>query len=91
MWDAKNMMCVTNPHHCRQLETYVMFRGNISTKEVDEKMINVKNKKASYFLEWIPKNLNSSIYGIPPSRMTMDSPFIKNSTSIQEMIKRVRD
>ncbi|GMP48560.1 hypothetical protein CsSME_00015872 [Camellia sinensis var. sinensis] len=41
MWDAKNMMCAAVPRHGRYLTASAMFRGKMSTKEVDEQMINV--------------------------------------------------
>ncbi|KAF8292295.1 hypothetical protein TcBrA4_0080490 [Trypanosoma cruzi] len=31
----------------------------MSTKEVDEQMLNVQNKNSSYFIEWIPNNIKS--------------------------------
>uniref|UniRef100_A0A804L8Q2 Tubulin/FtsZ 2-layer sandwich domain-containing protein n=1 Tax=Musa acuminata subsp. malaccensis TaxID=214687 RepID=A0A804L8Q2_MUSAM len=35
-----------------------MLHGKMSTKEVDEQMINVQNKNSSHFVEWIPSNVN---------------------------------
>ena len=43
----KNMMCATNPWHGKHLTTFAMFHGCMSTKEVDEQMLNVQNKKSS--------------------------------------------
>merc|ERR1711907_921055 len=43
-----------------------LFRGRMSTKEVDEQMLNVQNKNSSYFVEWIPNNIKSSVCDIPP-------------------------
>ncbi|GFY84687.1 beta-6 tubulin [Actinidia rufa] len=68
-----------------------MFRGKMSTKEVDEQMINVQNKNSSYFVEWIPNNVKSSVCDIPPKGLSMASTFIGNSTSIQEMFRRVSE
>ncbi|CAA6657037.1 unnamed protein product [Spirodela intermedia] len=65
MWDAKNMMCAADP---------------MSTKEVDEQLINVQNKNSSYF------RLRH-----PPRGLSMASTFIGNSTSIQEMFHRVSE
>nr|XP_016460004.1 PREDICTED: tubulin beta-1 chain-like [Nicotiana tabacum] len=59
----------------------------MSTKEVDEQMINVQNKNSSYFVEWIPNNVNSTVCDIPPTGLKMASTFIGNSTSIQEMFR----
>merc|ERR1719184_474019 len=68
-----------------------MFRGRMSTKEVDEQMLNVQNKNSSYFVEWIPNNIKSSVCDIPPKGLKMATTFIGNSTCIQEMFKRVAE
>ena len=91
MWDSKNMMCAADPRHGRYLTASAMFRGKMSTKEVDEQMINVQNKNSSYFVEWIPNNVKSSVCDIPPRGLSMASTFIGNSTSIQEMFRRVSE
>ncbi|GJX63393.1 tubulin beta-1 chain-like protein [Tanacetum coccineum] len=52
MWDAKNMMCAADPRHGCYLTASAIYRGKISTKEVDEQMLNVQNKYSSYFVEW---------------------------------------
>ena len=91
MWDAKNMMCAADPRHGRYLTASAMFRGRMSTKEVDEQMLNVQNKNSSYFVEWIPNNVKSSVCDIPPKGLKMSATFIGNSTAIQEMFKRVSE
>jgi tubulin beta len=92
MFDAKkNMMCASDPRHGRYLTAAAMFRGRMSTKEVDEQMLNVQNKNSSYFVEWIPNNIKSSVCDIPPKGLKMAVTFIGNSTSIQEMFKRVSE
>eukprot|EP00483_Globobulimina_turgida_P011409 UN11431 len=50
MLDAQNMMCASHPRHGRYLTASAMFRGRMSTKEVDEQMLNVHNKNSSYFV-----------------------------------------
>ncbi|CAN7104501.1 unnamed protein product, partial [Brassica rapa subsp. narinosa] len=91
MWDSKNMMCAADPRHGRYLTASAMFRGKMSTKEVDEQMLNVQNKNSSYFVEWIPNNVKSTVCDIPPTGLKMASTFIGNSTSIQEMFRRVSE
>nr|QEG99468.1 tubulin beta chain 4 isoform 3 [Bromus tectorum] len=91
MWDAKNMMCAADPRHGRYLTASACFRGKMSTKEVDEQMLNVQNKNSSYFVEWIPNNVKSSVCDIPPTGLKMSSTFVGNSTSIQEMFRRVSE
>merc|ERR1719375_1531564 len=38
-FDAKNMMCAADPRHGRYLTASTLFRGRMSTKEVDEQML----------------------------------------------------
>jgi len=90
-FDAKNMMCAADPRHGRYLTCAMMFRGTMSSKEVDDQMLNIVNKNSSYFVEWIPNNLKASICDIPPEGMKMSSVFVGNSTAIQEALKRVAE
>eukprot|EP00568_Trieres_chinensis_P007903 CAMPEP_0183307214 /NCGR_PEP_ID=MMETSP0160_2-20130417/17077_1 /TAXON_ID=2839 ORGANISM="Odontella Sinensis, Strain Grunow 1884" /NCGR_SAMPLE_ID=MMETSP0160_2 /ASSEMBLY_ACC=CAM_ASM_000250 /LENGTH=448 /DNA_ID=CAMNT_0025470761 /DNA_START=75 /DNA_END=1421 /DNA_ORIENTATION=+ len=90
-FDAKNMMCAADPRHGRYLTCAMMFRGNMSSKEVDDQMMNIVNKNSQYFVEWIPNNLKASICDVPPIGMKMSSVFIGNSTAIQEAWKRVAE
>jgi len=90
-FDAKNMMCAADPRHGRYLTCAMMFRGKMSSKEVDDQMLNVVNKNSNYFVEWIPNNLKASICDIPPTGMKMSSVFVGNSTAIQEAWKRVAE
>ncbi|EEA08357.1 tubulin beta chain, putative [Cryptosporidium muris RN66] len=91
MFDAKNMMCASDPRHGRYLTASVMFRGRMSTKEVDEQMLLVQNRNSSYFVEWIPNNIKSSVCDIPPKGLKMASTFVGNSTAIQEMFRRIAE
>merc|ERR1712216_1040465 len=63
----------------------------MSTKEVDEQMLNVQNKNSSYFVEWIPNNMKCSICDIPPKGLKMSVGFCGNSTCMQEVMKRVAE
>ncbi|KAI6688357.1 hypothetical protein NL676_025185 [Syzygium grande] len=91
MWDAKNMMCAADPATADTSQPLQCSGGKMSTKEVDEQMINVQNKNSSYFVEWIPNNVKSSVCDIPPKGLKMASTFVGNSTSIQEMFRRVSE
>merc|ERR1711957_698497 len=73
------------------LDRLRLFRGRMSTKEVDEQMLNVQNKNSSYFVEWIPNNIKSSVCDIPPKGLKMAAVFLGNSTAIQELWKRVSE
>ncbi|CAM9744061.1 unnamed protein product [Scytosiphon promiscuus] len=90
-FDSRNMMCAADPRHGRYLTCAVMFRGRMSTKEVDEQMLAVVNKNSSYFVEWIPNNVKASICDVPPKGLKMSTTFVGNTTAIQEVWKRVAE
>merc|ERR1711957_358936 len=77
-FDAKNMMCAADPRHGRYLTCAMMFRGEMSSKEVDDQMVQMVNKNTPYFVEWIPNNLKASICDIPPPGLKMSSVFVGN-------------
>jgi tubulin beta len=90
-FDAKNMMCAADPRHGHCLTAACMLHGRMSTKEVDEQMLNAQNKNPPYFVEWIPNNIKASVCDIPPKGLKMSTCFLGNSTAIQEMWKRVSE
>jgi len=101
MFDAKNMMAASDPRQGRYLTVAAIFRGKVSMKEVEEQMRSVQTKNSSYCIslymnrcwllvvEWIPNNVLTATCSVPPRGLKMSSTFIGNSTSIQELFKRV--
>ncbi|KNE56344.1 tubulin beta chain [Allomyces macrogynus ATCC 38327] len=89
MFDAKNMMTACDPRHGRYLTVATIFRGRVSMKEVDHQMCNMQAKNSSHFVEWIPYNVKTAVCDIPPRGLKMSSVFIGNSTSIQDLFKRI--
>ncbi|KAJ8777765.1 hypothetical protein J1605_014220 [Eschrichtius robustus] len=91
LFDAENMMAACDPRHGRYLTVAAVFRGRMSMKEVDEQMLNVQNKNSSYFVEWIPTNVEMAVCGIPPCGLKMVVTFVGNSTAIQEPFKCISE
>jgi tubulin beta len=91
MFDSKNMMAATDPRLGKYLTASVLFRGKVSSKEIDQQMSNVQQKNSTYFVEWIPNNIKSSICDIPSKNAPVSATFIGNSTSIQVLFKRIND
>ncbi|WFD07191.1 Tubulin beta chain (Beta tubulin) [Malassezia vespertilionis] len=89
MFDAKNMMAASDPRMGRYLTVAAYFRGKLSMKEVEDQMHAVQTKNSSYFVEWIPNNVQTAQCDIPPRGTKMAVTFIGNNTAIQELFKRV--
>jgi tubulin beta len=43
----------------------LLFRGAMSKTEVDEHMLNIKERNSSHFMECIPDNLKTAICDTP--------------------------
>ena len=91
MFDSRNMMAASDPRHGRYLAVAAIFRGNVSTNDVEKQMLNVQTKNSAYFVEWIPNNVKTAVCNIPPENLDMSATFIGNSTSIQELFCRVNE
>ncbi|KAI4462174.1 tubulin [Holotrichia oblita] len=91
LFDAKNMMCACDPRRGKYLTVASIFRGRMSTREVDEQMLNIQNKNSTYFVEWIPNNVKTAICDIPPRGLKNAATFIGNTTAIQELFKRIAE
>lgn len=91
IFDSKNVMAAADPTHGRYLTVATFFRGKVSVKEVEDQMAQVQDRNSSYFVEWIPNNVQTAICSMPPKGLKMSATFVGNSTSIQELFKRVSD
>nr|Q24829.1 RecName: Full=Tubulin beta chain; AltName: Full=Beta-tubulin [Encephalitozoon hellem]AAB12034.1 beta-tubulin [Encephalitozoon hellem] len=91
MFDSKNMMTACDPRKGRYLTVAAMFRGKISMKDVDEQMSMVQSKNSTLFVEWIPSNVKTAVCDIAPTGLEMSATFVGNTTSIQELFKRISD
>lgn len=56
MFDFRNMMTAADPRHGRYLTVAAIFRGKISSKEVEEAMLRYQKTNSDQFVEWIPNN-----------------------------------
>jgi len=89
LFDSRNLMVSSDPRKGKYLAASALFRGKVSSKDVDTAMSTVQNKNSQYFVDWIPNNVNSSICDIAPKGLNMAATFVANSTSIQAVFKRI--
>merc|ERR1711959_77719 len=92
MFSSSNMMAAADPKNGRYLTASAMFRGAVSTKAVDEEMQKIQSKNSSYFVEWIPNNIKSSVCNVPARgaySQDISATFIGNTTAIQSVFRRM--
>ncbi|CAL8076111.1 unnamed protein product [Calicophoron daubneyi] len=79
-FDAKNMTissCAT------------LFHSRISMKEVDEQRLNVQNKNSSYFAEWIPDNVKTTVREKRPRGLKTSVKLVDSCNAIHELFQCV--
>lgn len=91
MFDACNIMAACDPRRGRYLTVACIFRGKMSTKEVDQQLLSVQTRNSSCFVEWIPNNVKVAVCDIPPRGLNMAATFLGNNTAIQELFTRVSE
>ena len=91
MFTSENMMTACDPKHGRYLTAAAVFRGKVSMKDVEEQMSNLQSKNSEYFVEWIPNNVQTAVCDVAPDGFEVSATFIANTTSIQELFKRISE
>lgn len=90
LFEPKNMMADCDPRNGRYLTAAAYFRGQkVSTKEVEDEMRKIQDKNSGHFVEWIPNNAKTSVCDVAPPGQKVAATFIGNSTTIQDLFKRV--
>ena len=83
-----NNMAAIDPRSGKYLTVAAIFRGKVSSEEVESEMHKVQLKSTGGFVEWIPQNVLTSLCNVPPPKLKLSATFIGNTTSIQELFKR---
>jgi len=89
IFDPKNIMAQCDSRRGKYLTASALFRGKMSTNDIDEQMQKIHQKNESIFVPWIPNNIKSSVCDVPPVGLQMSATFLANSTSIKGLFKRV--
>ncbi|KAK3752235.1 hypothetical protein QZH41_012243, partial [Actinostola sp. cb2023] len=88
MFSSQGMMVDCDPRQGRYLTVAAMFRGQISMRDVEQKISEMQNVNSSTFVEWIPNNMKMAVCNVPPKGLTSSATFLYNSTAIQEGFRR---
>ena len=66
VFQSENMMAKCDPHHGKYMACCMMYRGDISTKDVTESVRSVKTKKTVQFVDWSPTGFKCGVNSEPP-------------------------
>ncbi|XP_050450597.1 tubulin beta-3 chain-like [Cataglyphis hispanica] len=85
MFESESMFINCDPRKGKFLTAAAIFRGRISTKEVDENINRLQNQYSSHYVEWIPHNIKTAIYDIATYNTKISATSLSNTTAIQEV------
>ncbi|KAL3290029.1 hypothetical protein HHI36_023401 [Cryptolaemus montrouzieri] len=91
MFNPNNMMAACNPVNGRYLTVATVYRGPVSMNEVEEVTMGTQVKNSSYFVEWIPHNVKIAVCDVPSPHSNISGTLIANTTSIQELFRRIQE
>jgi len=89
MLERKNMMCAIDPRKGCYLTAAALYRGKLSTKEVDDEVKKMQVKNPDLFVQWIPNNVISSMCDVPHKGRELSATFIGNTTAMQYLFSRL--
>jgi tubulin beta len=88
-FSADNMMAACDPRLGKYMTASLTFRGEMSTKDIDEQILTTQNRNASFFVEWIPNNIKSSHCKVAHKGTPQSCTFIGNNTALKSIYERV--
>lgn len=88
IFSSKNLLADVDLRKGKILTVSAIFRGLLSTKEIDTLMLNIRNRNMSYFVEWIPNNIKTAICDIPPKGLKMSATFVGNTSGIGQLFEK---
>jgi len=88
VFDRHSLLVACDPRLGRYLTAATIFRGDVSSREAQYAVMNLQQKDASHFVEWIPDNVSVSLCSVPPVGQTRSATCLSNSTSIQDVFHR---
>ncbi|KAG5679115.1 hypothetical protein PVAND_008707 [Polypedilum vanderplanki] len=91
IFDCRNQMAAFDPHCGRYLTCAAIFRGLVSSREIEQQLMAIQERNADSFANWVPNNIKTAICDIPPRGLKLSATFISNTTAIQILFRRLLD
>merc|ERR1712117_161809 len=88
-YSARNFYSNVKADDGKYLALSLVFRGGMTTQEVDKEVEALQTKNADDFVEWIPNNIKSGIVEVAPVTSTASATFIANTTALKGIFQRL--
>merc|ERR1739838_425540 len=88
-YSARNFYSNVKPDDGKYLAASFVYRGAMSTDEVDKNIEDLQKKKMEDFVEWIPNNVKTSIVITPPKTTALSATYVANTTALKGIFQRL--
>merc|ERR1711881_726930 len=88
-FSPRNFFSNVKPDDGKYMTASLIFRGPMTTQEVDENMEKRQSANSDDFVEWIPNNMKTSVVEIPPTDARQSCTFIANTTALKGIFQRL--
>merc|ERR1719461_2378749 len=88
-FSPRNFFSNVKPDDGKYMTASLLFRGGMSTQEVDEMIEKRQSANSDDFVEWIPNNMKTSIVEIPPKDVKQSCTFVSNTTALKGIFQRL--
>merc|ERR1719289_673845 len=78
-FSPRNFFSNVKPDDGKYMTASLLFRGKMSTQEVDEIIEKRQSSSSDDFVEWIPNNMKTSVVEVPPKDAAQSCTFVANA------------
>merc|ERR1711950_135046 len=89
VYRPRNFYSNVKPDDGKYMTASLIFRGKMSTQEVDEVCEKRNSANSDDFVEWIPNNQKTSVVEVSPSDFESSCTFVANTTALKGIFQRL--
>merc|ERR1712223_733486 len=82
-FSPRNFYSNVKPDDGKYMTASLIFRGQMSTQEVDTEIEKRQSKSSDDFVEWIPNNMKSSVVEVSPTDTETSCTFVAKTTALK--------
>jgi len=88
-FSPRNFFSNVKPDDGKYMTASLLFRGSMSTQEVDMNMEKRQSANSDDFVEWIPNNMKTSVVEVAPKDAKQSCTFVANTTALKGIFQRL--
>jgi len=88
-YSPRNFFSNVKPDDGKYMTASLIFRGPMSTQEVDEVCEKRQTDNSDDYTEWIPNNMKTSVVTVAPKDYASSCTFVANTTALKGIFQRL--